>query len=339
MRLTTATTLLALLMGASTAFANVRITGVSLSPSTIGEGDSTTITVTGVITPNAFGQPNCTGVEIFFGDVIVPSTDPYKPAAAFVRFTSPSFPIHVSHSYAPKGSYTIIASQVKLYNGIYYQCGSVGNLAELTVLGDTIQSIKSITPAVINQQTSVVVKGLGNCNQNVQVSWGDGNTSTIPGPVDLRMGGVASHTYSSSGAKTASATGSVCDGNVSTTISVALLSRPGQTIDAMQLQQLRDRLDRYQKLPPPPGLPPGDPRCPICEGLVKQITLLDSVGHNLQLQSGVVVKDLDRGKALPMGAAITRELTRQIDDYLALRGQLFTQHAQALERARGPKGK
>ncbi len=345
MRLTKVAALIALLMGAPVAYANVVITGVTVTPNPIGVNDSTTITVNGQVNTVPAGQANCTGVEIFFGDIVTyASTDPYKPAASFVRFqptNSGSFPISVTHQYGKAQSFDVIASTVKLYNGKWYQCGSSGNLAMLTVLGDTIQSVKSITPAVINQQTSVVVKGLGSCSQNVQVNWGDGNSSSIPGPVDLKLGGVASHTYSSTGAKTVTASGSVCDGTVTTTVSVGLLGKPGRVVDAVALQNLRERLDRFAQLPPlsPPG---GGPSCPICDGLAQQISMLDQTGHELQTQSGAVLKDLsaEHGKEVkPPKVPVTGELVGQLDGYFALRAQLLKLYDHALEQSRATKAK
>ena len=238
----------------------------------------------------------------------------------------------MDHQYTSAGSFTIIASTVSLYNGKWYQCGSSGQLAELTVVEGLIQSIKSITPAVVNQQTSVVVKGVGSCSQNVQVEWGDGNTSTIAGPVNLKLGGVASHTYGSSGTFTAKASGSVCDGVVTTRIGVGLFRKPGRVIDGLDLQRLRQRLDRYAQLPPPPGIDGGPPNCPICAGLAQQISILDEAGHYLQMQSDAVVEDLGaiRGKGKPPKAPVSGELVKQLDGYFVLRAQLFKLYSRAL---------
>jgi hypothetical protein len=333
MRLISAFVMLGLLMGASIGYANVLVTGVSVTPNPTGVNDSVTIRLDGVVNTVAAGQLNCTGVEIFFGDVNVPSTDPTKPAGSFVRFqpaSTASFPYYVTHQYTSVSMFTIIASAVHLYNGKWYSCASNSQLAELTVLGDTIQSIKSITPAVVNQQTSVVVKGLGSCSQNVQVDWGDGGSSTIAGPVNLKVGGVASHTYATTGTKTAKASGSVCDGMVTTTISVALMNKPGQVFDRNVLQNLRNRLDRFAQLPPPPAIGGGPPNCPICAGLAQQIGLLDQSGRALQAQSAAVVKDLtvEGGKG-PARAPITSELVKQLDRYFMLRTQLIQQYGRA----------
>ena len=330
--------LTALLLGASSALADIALTGVTVTPNPIGVNDTVTISVSGFVKPYVagYGQPNCTGVEIFFGDIVTyASTDPYKPAAAFVRFqptSNGSFPIHVSHQYTSALSFTIIASTVSLYNGKWYQCGSWGQLAELTVVEGLIQSIKSITPAVVNQQTSVVVKGVGSCSQNVQVEWGDGNTSTIAVPVNLKLGGVASHTYASSGTFTAKASGSVCDGVVTTPIGVGLFPKPGRVIDGLDLQRLRERLDRYAQIPPPPGIGGGPPNCPICVGLAQQISILDEAGHDLQMQSDAVVKDLGaiRGKGEPPKAPVSRELVKQLDGYFVLRARLLKLYSRAV---------
>lgn len=326
----------ALLLVAPVGYANIVVTGLTLTPNPIGVGDTVTITLAGHINTVAPGQPNCTGVEIFFGDIVTtPSTDPYKPAAAFVRIqpaSTGSFPISVSHQYTSAGSFTIIASTVSLYNGKWYQCGSSGQLAELTVVDGLIQSIKSITPAVVNQQTSVVVKGVGSCSQNVQVEWGDGNTSTIAGPVNLKLGGVASHTYASSGTFTAQASGSVCDGVVTTSIGVGLFPKPGRVIDGLDLQRLRERLDRYAQLPPPPGIDGGPPNCPICAGLAQQISILDETGHDLQMQSEAVVKDLRaiRGRGMAPKAPVSGELVKQLDGYFMQRARLLQLYGRAV---------
>jgi len=336
MKLFRATVMTALLLVASVGYANIVLTGVTVTPNTIGPNETVTISVRGHVNTVAAGQPNCTGVEIFFGDIVTSAaTDPYKPAAAFVRIlptSNGSFPISVSHQYTSAQSFTIIASTVSLYNGKWYQCGSSGQLAELTVAEGIIRSIKSITPAVVNQQTSVVVKGVGSCSQNVQVEWGDGNTSTIAGPVNLNQGGVASHTYSSSGTFTATASGSVCDGVVTTSIGVGLFSKPGRVIDGLELQRLRERLDRYAQLPPPPGLDGGPPNCPICAGLAQQISLLDEAGHDLQMRSDVVVNDLEaiRGKGKPSKAPVTGELVKQLDGYFVQRARLLQLYNRAV---------
>jgi hypothetical protein len=343
MRPISAFVMLGWLMGASISSANILVTGVSLSPNPIGVNDSVTIRLDGVVNTVSAGQLNCTGVEIFFGDTTVPSTDPYKPAGSFVRFqpaSTASFPYYVTHQYTSVGMFTIIASAVNLYNGHWYSCASNSAIAELTVLGDTIQSIKSITPAVVNQQTSVVVKGLGSCSQNVQVDWGDGGSSTIAGPVDLKVGGVASHTYATTGTKTVKASGSVCDGMVMTSISVAFMNRPGQVFDRTVLQSLRDRLDRFMQLPPPPPFGGGPPNCPICAGLAQQIGLLDQTGRALQAQSTAVVKDLtvESGKG-PARAPIASELVKQLDRYFMLRTQLIQQYDKAGGQARQQRTK
>ena len=345
MRFIKAVALLASLLGVPVAHANVVITDVSLTPNPIGVNDSTTITVKGFVNTVPAGQANCTGLEIFFGDIVTyASTDPYKPAASFVRFqpgSSASFPISVTHQYGAAQTFDVIASPVKLFNGKWYTCSSNSTLATLTVLGDTIQSVKSITPAVINQQTSVIVKGLGSCSQNVQLNWGDGNTSTIAGPVDLKLGGVASHTYASSGAKTVTASGSTCAGTATTTVSVGLLSKPGRVVDNVALQNLRERLDRFAQLPPPP-MPGGDPRCPICDGLAKQVSILDQTGHELQTQSGAVLKDLGAElgkKAKPINAPVAGELVGQLDGYFALRTQLLKLYGQAQKQSQSTKAK
>jgi hypothetical protein len=324
------------LLNASITHANIVVTGVTVSPNPVGVNDTVTISVSGYINTVPAGQSGCTGVEIFFGDSQVPSTDPYKPAAAFVRMlptASGQFPLQTTHQYSSTGMFTIIASAVSQYNGNWYHCGGYGNLAELTVLGDTIQSVKSFTPAVVNQQTSVVVKGLGSCSQNVQVSWGDGTTATIAGPVDLKAGGIASHTYASTGAKTVTASGSVCDGTATTTVTVALLDRPGQMIDPNAVQNLRNRLDRFGQLPPPPRQG-GGPPCPICEGLAAEITLLDKSGTDLKLQSNTALTDLGDGRGRGVaGTRVARDLIRQLDRYFALRTQLLKDYTAELERS------
>lgn len=331
-----------LLMGAPIGYANVVVTGVSLTPDPIGVNDSTTITVNGYVNTVLAGQANCTGVEIFFGDSNYSATDPYKPAGTFVRFqptSTGSFPIRVNHQYTKAGTYDVFASRVRLYNGKWYQCAA-GTLATLTVLGDTIQSIRSITPAVVNQQTSVIVKGLGSCSQNVRVNWGDNNSSTIAGPVDLKRGGIASHTYASAGTYTVTASGSVCDGVVTTALTVALFDKPGSVFDPAVIQNLRDRLDRFAQLPPLP-MPGGGPGCPVCDGLVQQIKMLDQAGRELQVQSEVVLKDLSayRGKVkAPTQGPFAGELVKQLDEYFGLRVQLLKLHSQALE-PRGAKSK
>ncbi len=324
-------------------YANVVVTGVSLAPNPIGVSDSTTITVTGYVNTVAPGQPNCTGVEIFFGDSTTPSTNPYKPAGTYARIlpsSSGSFPISVNHQYSQAGTYYVIVSRVNLYNGVWYQCGgSTGVMGTLEVLGDTIRSVKSITPAVVNQQTSVVVKGFGSCSQNVQVNWGDNNTSSIAGPVNLKTGGVASHTYASAGTFTVTASGSVCDGSATTTIKVGLFNKPGPVLDLGAIQNLRDRLDRFAQLP---GLPiPGDgPACPMCAGLEQQVKMLDQTGHELQMQAEVILKDLSayRGKAkVQAKGSVAGDMVKQFDEYFGLRAQLMKLHSQALERSHGAK--
>ena len=333
-----AAVLTALLLVASAACADILLTGVTVVPNPIGASDTVTISVSGIVKPfvAGYGKPNCTGVEIFFGDIVThASTDPYKPAAAFVRVqptSTGSFPIVVSHQYTTAQTFTILASTVSMYNGIWYQCGSNSQLVELTVVEGQIQSIKSISPAVVNQQTSVVVKGVGSCSQNVQVEWGDGNTSTIAGPVNLRAGGIASHTYASSGTFTARASGSLCDGVATTPIGVGLFPKPGRVIDGLDLQRLRDRLDRYAQLPPPPGRDGGPPNCPICAGLAQQIAVLDEAGLALQAQSSAVVEDLDtaRGKGKPARSPVSGELLKQLDGYFVQRAHLIKLYDHAL---------
>lgn len=332
-----AAVLTALLLVASAACADIVLTGVTVTPNPIGVSDTVTISVSGFVKPfvAGYGKPNCTGVEIFFGDSNIPSTDPYKPASTYVRVqpgSTASFPIVVSHQYTTAIPVTIIASTVSMYNGIWYQCGSNGQLVELSVVEGQIQSIKSISPAVVNQQTSVVVKGVGSCSQNVQVEWGDGNTFTIAGPVNLKAGGVASHTYASSGTFTAKASGSVCDGVATTPIGVGLFPKPGRVIDGLDLQRLRERLDRYAQLPPPPGRDGGPPNCPICAGLAQQISALDEAGLALQAQSSAVVEDLDaaRGKGKPARSPVSGELLKQLDGYFVQRAHLLKLYGLAL---------
>jgi hypothetical protein len=336
MALVRASVTAALLLHASISYANVVVTGVTVSPNPIGVNDTATITVSGYVNTVSFGQRNCTGVEIFFGDSTIPSTDPTKPAATFVRFqpaSTANFPIAVSHTYTSAASFTIIVSGVSEYHGQWYQCGPAGNAISLDVVDGLIQSIKSITPAVVNQQTSVVVKGVGSCSQNVQVAWGDGSSSTIGGPVNLKIGGVASHTYASTGTRTVTANGSVCTGVVTTSISVAAFGRPGLVIDRTMLQRLRDRLDRFSQLPPPPPPGTGDPGCPRCAGLARQVSALDQTGELLKAQAATVVKDLDvePGKR-PSRAPVTGELVKQLDGYFVLRTQLLKLYDQAREQ-------
>jgi hypothetical protein len=333
-------TFISLIACASIAHAHVVIRSVSLSPNPIGANDSTTITVDGYVTTVGAGQANCTGFEIFFGDSNVVSTDPHKPAGTFVRFqpsSTASFPITVTHQYSQVSAYDVHASPVSLYNGVWYSCGS-GQVVTLDVLGDTIQSIASITPAAVNQQTSVIVKGLGSCSQNVQVHWGDNNTSTIAGPVNLKTGGIASHTYSSAGTFTVTADGSTCSGTATTTIGVGLFNGPGSGIDPGLLQNLRDRLDRYAHLP---GLPvPGHgPLCPMCDGLREQVKALDQTGLELRTQAEMFLKDLSayRGKAKVKVPAASG-MVKQLDEYFGLRTQLLKLYGKTLEQSQGTKG-
>ncbi len=342
MKLIKAATFIALLMSAPASYANIIITGVTVTPTTIGVNDSATITLNGYVKTAPPGQPNCTGVEIFFGDIVThASTDPYKPAASFVRLqpaSTGSFPITVTHPYTKAGTFDVHASGVKQYNGNWYQCGSAATVATVTVLKDTIQSVQSITPAVVNRQTSVIVKGLGSCSQNVHVNWGDRGFSIIAGPVDLKLGGIASHTYAAAGSYTVTASGSGCSGVATTPIAVALFDKPGRIIDRVAIQKLRERLDRFAPLPPRP-MPGAGPNCPVCEGLAQQMAILDRTGHGLQTQSAAVLKDLgtDGKEKLPLKAPVTDDLVKQLDGYFELRTQLFKLYDHALAQSRATK--
>lgn len=251
--------LMALLLGATVAHATVVLTSISVSPNPIGVNDTATITIDGHVNAYMPGQgvSDCKAFQVFFGDVPnVNITDPYKPAASFVQFqpaSTANFPYRVTHRYTQVGTYDINATTWSVYHNVWYECGGIYVEVNLDVLGDTIQSVHSITPAVVNQQTSVSVKGLGSCSQDVLFDWGDGSSSTLTGPVDLKMGGIASHTYASTGTKTVTASGHTCSGTATTNISVALLDNPNRVIDPAEVNRLRQRLDRYAQLPAVPA--------------------------------------------------------------------------------------
>jgi hypothetical protein len=115
------------------------------------------------------------------------------------------------------------------------------------------------------------------------------------------------------------------------------MSRPGSRIDPAEVARLRDKLDRFAQLPPPPVGGPGPPGCPICAGLAQQISRLDQTGHELQMQSEAIVKDLslDGGKGVRAAKVpIVKDLTQQLDEYFALRAQLVKRYDQALGKTK-----
>lgn len=339
MRLMNKIVAMALLVSAPASYAGVIITSVNITPNPLGANSVATITVNGFHKAAAPGQLDCPGVEIFFDDVPnVSLSSQSKPANAFVLLQPASFPVSVTHTYAKAGSYSVFASRMRQFNGKWVSCAA-GTMANLEVISDTIQSIKSISPAVANQSTSVVVKGLGHCNQNLLVNWGDGSSSTLPGPVDLQAGGIASHVYTSPGTRTVVAQGSGCNGQVSTNISVALLANPTQGgADPMARQSLRERLDRFALLPPAP-VQGRNPACPVCDGLAQQIATLDQSGRALQNQSSAYLGPKG-GMAAPKTlapAADAGELSRKLDGYYSQRSQLLHQYNQALAQAQTVK--
>lgn len=336
--------LVILLLFARLGFANVLVTDIRLSPDTIGVNDSTMIRVDGSVKTVRPGQQNCTGLEIYFGDSNYQSSDPYKPPGTYVRFvpsSTASFPFYVSRQYTKIGGYYVYAQPISQYQGRWYVCQGSGRVATLEVLGDTIRSVRHITPAAVGQQTSVFVEGFGKCSQNVKLDWGDGSNSTIAGPVDLKAGGIASHVYGSTGTYTVTANGNVCDGTAQTTISVSLFAGlPGPIIDREAIEALRQRLNRLAEIPPLPARPMGSPPCPVCEGLMQQVAMLDQTGHILQKQANAILEILktNQEKSRITGKNLhPASLVKELDEYFTLRQQLLKQIDQARIRAHDVK--
>jgi hypothetical protein len=78
----------------------------------------------------------------------------------------------------------------------------------------------------------------------------------------------------------------------------------------------------------------------MCGRLEQQIKMLDQTGHELQMQTEVILKDLSAysGKAkVQAKGSVAGDMVKQLDEYFGLRAQLMKLHGQAVEQSHGVK--